>query len=184
MWALLMHSTHPQRMKQNFFLAFHLRFVVRGNARADLQGWPLYAVCTFVTQCVCFTIISRLWHSEGGAGQTQHVNIWASLFRVREVFSLPSLPIWRSFADISPNSLRYLTGALLRVVTVWWKVEWICFLKSKCPVSCFKMITDIKDELSGEQRLQGSRVKGPKRVQGLVCLVWFLVIWLIANMHC
>lgn len=124
MWALLMHSTHPQRLKRTFIF---LNSLSEPTLLLTFNGWPLRSVCTFVTPCVYLTIISRLWHSEGRAGQRQHVNIWASVFWAREMFSLPSLPIWRSFAGISPSSLKYLTGDLLCVVTVWWKVKWSCF---------------------------------------------------------
>lgn len=136
MWAVLMHSTHPQRMKQIFPLDFHLTFFVRANTFVDLQGWPLSAVCTCVPQCVYFTTISRLWHSEGTSGQTQDINIW-----VRELYSLPSVPILRSFAGISPSSVKYLTGDLLYVVTVWWKVEWICdFWRANAQVNVWKIV--------------------------------------------
>lgn len=102
------------------------------NTFVNLQERTVRAVCTCVAQCVYFLIILRLWHSEGTAGRTQDVNIWASVLWVKEMFSLPSVPICRSLAGISPNSLKYLTGDLLCVVTVWCASKF-CFLKGKCP---------------------------------------------------
>lgn len=66
----------PTKNENDFFSSFHLKF----NTFFDLQERPLHAACTFFTPYVCFIIISRLWHSEGTAGHTQDVNIWASVF--------------------------------------------------------------------------------------------------------
>lgn len=110
----------PTKNETDFFkfYDYHVEFFSDPETFVYHHRWPPDAVCTFVTLHVYFILISRLWHSEGRAAQTEHVNIWASLFWARDMFSLPSMRVWRSSAGISPSSLRYLTGDLLCVVTV------------------------------------------------------------------
>lgn len=175
MWALLMHSTHPQRLKRTFIF---LNSLSEPTLLLTFNGWPLRSVCTFVTPCVYLTIISRLWHSEGRAGQRQHVNIWASVFWAREMFSLPSLPIWRSFAGISPSSLKYLTGDLLCVVTVWWKVKWSCFFFSEEQMPSFMFLKDYRHQgwVTGPQSARGRKKKESKAGSVPVGFWWY--VWL------
>lgn len=136
MLGALMHSAHPQSMKLIFlFHVYHVKFFLDPRPFASLHRWPPDAVYAFAVRRVYFTLISRLWHSEGRAAQTEHVNIWASVFWVRDLFRLPSVWAWRSSAGISPQIFDSRFTRHCHCAGDWSESKF-CFRKSKFHVLC------------------------------------------------